>query len=805
MLTKRALCLMAVVLLCAGIPASAQGTGRIEGQVTRTGGSPVPGVTVVVEGPGLATVTAAGGRFEFDALAPGDYTLSLSLGDETLQYGPVEVTAGGVAEASPQVDWDTSFVETITVFSASRRTERVVDAPAAVTIVTAEEIDRQAAHGQLPKLLEFTPGAEVTQSGLYDYNFNTRGFNSSLNRRVATLVDGRDPSVPFLGAQEWSALTFPLDDLASVELVRGPSAALYGANASSGVLNLVTKRPRDSQGGEVRLAAGELSTLNADARWAGEVGGDFYLKLQGGVRNSGDFSRSRNQTVEYSRPCSAQGQTDCIPREVVPLDPLDDNKISFGAVRLDRYFSGGDDLFTVEGGLSEVEGPVTQTGIGRVQLQDVTRDWARLNYSTPRWNLLAYYNGRDAAKQRSLSAGSNLVLDSQNWQVELQGNWEPVSAVRVVAGASYGEEEIDTFDSALGRQTLVFAPLDSDSQALFGQLDWDLGGSFKVVLAGRWDDSSLHDSQFSPKGALVYGINPNHSLRATYNEAFQVANYSEFFLQAPVAPPADLRGLNALVCLANGLDCGLGVTPVLALGNQDLELEEVKTWELGYSGIFDGRTYLTVDYYNGQSDNFITDLLPQLGTPLGRVNPSFGAWQAPAGVPESLAQVIRSLVPLLSNNLDGSNILAAVSYTNFGEVDTQGIDVAVNHYQGNGLTLNFNYSWFDYEIKSSAPGLEQILLPNSPAHKGAFGATFARDRFDVTGSLRWVDEFRWVVGPFQGEVSDYYTVDVGGNLHFGDHWTVGMTVANVTENEHWEAFGGDLLGRRALGQITFAW
>ena len=51
------------------------------------------------------------------------------------------------------------------------------------------------------------PGAEVTQSGIYDYNFNTRGFNSSLNRRVATLIDGRNPAVPFLGAQEWAAMT----------------------------------------------------------------------------------------------------------------------------------------------------------------------------------------------------------------------------------------------------------------------------------------------------------------------------------------------------------------------------------------------------------------------------------------------------------------------------------------------------------------------------------------------------------------------------------------------------------------------
>ena len=63
-----------------------------------------------------------------------------------------------------------------------------------MTVISQEEIQREAATGQIPKLIEFTPGVDFTQSGLYDINFNTRGFNSSLNRRVLTLIDGRDPA-----------------------------------------------------------------------------------------------------------------------------------------------------------------------------------------------------------------------------------------------------------------------------------------------------------------------------------------------------------------------------------------------------------------------------------------------------------------------------------------------------------------------------------------------------------------------------------------------------------------------------------
>jgi outer membrane receptor protein involved in Fe transport len=254
-----------------------------------------------------------------------------------------------------------------------------------------------------------------------------------------------------------------------------------------------------------------------------------------------------------------------------------------------------------------------------------------------------------------------------------------------------------------------------------------------------------------------------------------------------------------------GVDCGLGLTPVLALGNEDLELEEVETLELGYSAILGGRTYMTVDYYQSDNTNFITDLLPQLGTAFGRINPNFGPWQPPPGVPDQLAAIIRGQVPLLSNNVDGSNILAAASYTNFGQVDTEGIDFGINHFRGDGWHLTFTYSWFDFEIQNEQPGLSNLLLPNTPGNKLAAGATYVRDRFDIGTSFRWVDEFRWAVGPFQGDVEAYYTVDLNGNYRFGDNWTVGATIANLTDNEHWEAWGGDVIGRRALGHVAFSW
>jgi iron complex outermembrane receptor protein len=814
-MTKRLILCVVAFASFSAVMTFAQETGRIAGRVARDDGTGVGGVTVVINEISMVHTTDQRGTFAFDNVPAGTHSLTFILGENSDTESGVAVTAGATATVEKAVDWTIGFVETITVTSASLQRERIVDAPAAVTVVDEDEIARKAAYGQVPKLLEFTPSANVTQSGIYDYNVNTRGFNSSLNRRVATLIDGRNPAVPFLGAQEWAAISFPTDDLASVELLRGPSAALYGANASSGVLNMTSKSPMQSQGGQVRFTVGEIDTTNLDFRWAGGLGNDWYVKAVAGMRLTGDFSVSRNLriedgrpvTVEYSVPCLAFGQTDCLPVEAVPLDPENDDEIYFGGIRFDKYLQSGS-FFTLEGGYTYISGPVFQTGLGRVQLQEVNRPWARFNFTAPRWNFLFYYTGRDAPKQLNLVPGSNFALDTFNLQFEGQGNWTfAQDKVRLVVGGAYGHEDIDSADPDTGRQTLMFEPVDSDRVAVFAQADWNITEQLKVIFAGRFDDSTLYDAQFSPKAAVVYNFDPNHTLRFTYNRAFQVANYSEFFLQADVALPADLSGLEAF-CTPFGVNCGFtNPTRVLFVGNESLEVEEIQTFEVGYAGIIQQKAFFTIDYYNSRANEFITDLLPQLGTALGRTNPNFGPWEPPEPLPPPIVAAIRGLAPpILSNNFDGANILVARSYSNFGEVDTQGIDIGLNYYFVDPWRFAFSYSWFDFNPQEDIPpGFEPLLAPNTPEHTFRAGLGYIADRWDADFAVRWVDDFRWAVGVFQGDIESYTTVDLNANFRVADHWKVGTNISNLFDNEHYQAFGGDLLRRRALVYVAFDW
>jgi iron complex outermembrane receptor protein len=779
--------------------------GRITGRITRANGSGIGGVIVQVLELSRVELTDSGGNFTI-AVPPGTYSVQFVAGDQAVTESNVTVTSGSSTRIDKQVDWQLSLAETITVYSASRRTERLVEAPAAVTVVPQEEIEAIAASGQAPRLVETAPGVDFTQSGLYDTNFNARGFNSSLNRRILTLIDGRDPAVAFLGSQEWAALSYPLDEMASVELIRGPGSALYGANAFSGVLNMTTKMPRNTPGGRLLLSGGDLNTRRADLRHAGSLGSDWYYRFTGGYQQSDDFARSRTTSVEYTVPCTTTGQTNCLRLEARPL-VLDEVQVGFGGVRFDKHFATS--VLTLEGGYATLEGPVFQTGIGRVQVTDVQRPWARINYNLPHWNLSAYYDARNADDQIALASGAALFEDSSNVHAEAQTNWDFFDGrTRVIAGVAWNDQDVDTSNPS-GVHTLMAEAKSEQQQAAFGQLEFDVTDRLKLVAAARWDDSTLHEAQFSPKAAAVFQFAPNHTLRYGYNEAFQRPNYSELFLTAPAAAPANLAGAAALNPLTAPLapvlqQLGFGPLPILARGNSSLDVEKVRSHELGYAGIFGGKLYFTVDVYKSHLTDFVTDLLPG-------VNPAFAPYQIPSSLPAPVqAGLTGFLAAALGANRGGLTTVNGMpalvfSYTNAGEVDTQGGELAFNYYVNNNWLVDFNYSHFDFEVDREKTQAGDRLLPNAPEKKWNLGVGFRSTAFDAKLSYRWVEEYDWAVGVFVGTVPQFDVINLTANYHVNERLGIGVDISNLTDDEHYEAFGGDLLSRRALGFVSFNW
>ena len=788
----------------AATPAGAQARGTVQGRVVRQDATPLPGVMALLEQTGAVAWTAGDGTYRFERVPPGALTIHLSLGGYSTRIA-AELQPGARLELPDSVvDWPLSFVETILVGAASRQVEPIADAPASVVAIGAAEIERQSGQGQLPLLLAGSAGVQAPQSGLYDFNLNARGFNDMANRRVRVEVDGRDASQPHvMGNTDWASLPQALGEFEQVEFVRGPGGALYGQGALNGVLSLRSKAPATSLGGKARVTMGELSTRRLDARHAGALGAGWYFKVVGGYLRSADFAVSRVDRAEY--------EPGRLPREIVPL-PLDRLTIAYGSGRLDKHLADGA-VLVMEGGTTYKEGPVTVSNLGRYQALDVHFPWTRVAYRTSSWQVTGAVTASELDEQIGLSTGASVYMSSFNAQLDAQTTRAYADGrARLVAGASYNRQHADSADPA-GMQTSFADAQTTDSGAVFAQVDYDATPRLRLSAAGRVDASSLTRTTVSPRLAAIWEVSAGHRLRAAYSDAFKAPALLESRLQTPIAPPLDLSALEAaLAPLLGGASLGFGSVPLLAVGNASLDVEQVRSVELGYGGAVGRRTFVQAAYYRNWHDTFTSGLLPQVGTSLGRLNPDFGPYRPPSTLPPASAAVVLaalqqalppSLFASLSNRADGTPVFAVLSLGNFGSARTQGIELSSMTILASGWRIDAGYSWFDADIESDSP--ENPLRPNTPPHQASAGLVYAAGRFDVGGRVRWIHGFDWVSGVYAGPVPGYAVADAQANIVLSPQLTLGLDVANLFDHDHYEMFGGDLLGRRALASLTVGW
>ena len=790
---KRLASLVCVLLLVPHIAfgrqtssAAAQPSGSIAGTVTSEEGVGVVGAIITLEPSRLVEYTDQNGAFAFRNVPAGSYVVIVNFGALESRETEVRVTPGEIASVQKVVPRDFRVSMTTTVSVASRIQEQQVEAPAAVSVIGEKTIALEGGAGQLPSLLQSVPGAEYTQSGVYDIQFNSRGFNNTLSRRVQVLIDGRDVAAPENKNQEWIGVGFLASELENIEFVRGPAAALYGANSINGVIAMTTKSPRGSPGGRASVTTGELGTFIGDLRWAGPLRDGWYTKVVVNHTRSGSFAQSRTQTTEYPG----------LPLEVAP--PRENAKATSADLRFDKYSMTGRQL-VLEGGFSQSDGGTYLSQGGRFTVADAKRSWSRVSVNATHWTAQGYVNTR-YGETESLFAGSRISTGTTQFKGEVQGNRQFADAkARTVFGASYVQEHADSADEA-GVQTLYQHAVTTKAPALFGQLDYDLSSQVKVVTALRWDDSTLHTAQLSPKAALVYAPTPNHGLHVSFNRGFQVANYNELFVNLPLALPLNLSAIDmGFAPFLGGASLGFDSVPILAIGNSNLDVEKVKSVEVGYVGRFGSRARVSVDVYRNSMRDFISDTLPG-------VNPAFPAYRAPAALPAALRavieQTVNTAIPGLTNLPNGRPQIV-YSLGNVGLVTSRGLEAEGAFRLRPEWSLDASYTRFDFTLVESTPGLEP--KPNAPKNRVTFGLAYERPAFAASFHHRWVDEFPWASGLFAGPVPSYNVSDLNALYSLTKRWEVGVNISNVFDQRHYEMFGGDILGRRALAHLAVNW
>ena len=280
--------------------------GTITGRVLdATNGSPLMGANVVLEGSSQGAATDTEGRYTISQVVAGEHTLMVTyIGYQVLKKD-ITVIENKTYSQDLELEPEAIQMETYVV-TASRRRERVEDAPAAISVISKAQIRRES-NTNLGDYLKGTKGIDFTQSGIDSYNMTARGFNSSFSSRLLTLTDGRMANVPSLRLTAYNVIPVSFEDVEQIEVVLGPASALYGPNAHSGVLNIVTSSPIRTTGTSINIQGGLLSQTDTDLlkkftfRTAHKFG-DFGFKVSGVALAGQDWTHFNPDEYEGHDP-----------------------------------------------------------------------------------------------------------------------------------------------------------------------------------------------------------------------------------------------------------------------------------------------------------------------------------------------------------------------------------------------------------------------------------------------------------------------------------------------------------------------
>ena len=162
----------------------------------------------------------------------------------------------------------------IEITSASRKQQRAADVAAAVYVITHDAI-RRSGMTTIPDVLRLAPGVQVAQINSNKWAVSVRGFNSLYTNKLLVLIDGRSVYNRLFSGVLWDDQDLMLEDVERIEVIRGPGAAIWGANAVNGVINIVTKTAGQTQGGLVSVDGGRAGMQGA-ARYGGALGATRY-------------------------------------------------------------------------------------------------------------------------------------------------------------------------------------------------------------------------------------------------------------------------------------------------------------------------------------------------------------------------------------------------------------------------------------------------------------------------------------------------------------------------------------------------
>ena len=463
------------------------------------------------------------------------------------------------------------------VTSVSKRKQRLMDSPAAVFVITNEDLQRSGVTS-IPEALRMVPGMQVARLNGNTWSISTRGFNYIFANKLLVLIDGRTVYSPLFSGVNWDVQDTMLEDIARIEVIRGPGAALWGANPVNGVINIITKHAADTQGGLLSTGFGSEERAFAAYRYGGELGDDGYY-------------RAFFKTFNRDGLANSDG-----------TDANDDWKINRTGLRADwRTENGAEASLQAELYDGTTRPPLYLFNYEGTFAQDTV---THLNRDQQGGHLIGNY-------QQYFSDGSNIALKGyydryENYDyrvtekrdvadVELQHQLKPREGHNIIWGlgyrlTKYNLSDMNNISMAENRRT-------DELYSAFIQDHITISPQWSISLSSRFEHNDFTGYEIQPNAKVTWKAAENRTFWGSLSRAVKTPSISE--TSVTTRGINFFRGVGSLEALFPA-----NTTYMMSIsGNENLNSEELTAFELGYRELFNNNLKVDITaFYNQYKD-----------------------------------------------------------------------------------------------------------------------------------------------------------------------------------------------------------
>ena len=665
---------------------------------------------------------------------------------------------------------EASSVEDVVVVTASRREERLASAPATMTVITEEAI-ANAPSQSVVDLMRVVPGVNIVQTSARDINITMRSATGTLEDSSLVLLDGRTIYQDFFGFVMWDFIPVDPGQIKQIEVIRGPASAVWGANALTGVVNVITRTPREMAGTSVSIQFGHFDRSRPDSDYDGgglfavnathaEAPSDrFAYKLSAGFLAQESLLRPMGNVPGTQTPYPAfsnKGTT----------QPKLDARADF--TRPDRRQS-----LILAGGIAGTEG-IIHTGLGPISVgRGSTYKYGHVTYERDALKLRAFVNALDGEGVFLLQRGTDgrpiePTFENQVYDVEFS-NFNVLGRRHLLSyGGNFRHNRFDLSLTPLGEYR--------NEGGGYVQDEIFLSDRTRLMAGVRLDAFSIVNKTFvSPRTAFLFNPRPNQTVRLSFNRAFRAPSFFNSYMDMTFLSDINLGS------------AGTFSFPSVARGNLDLEGEALTAYEVAYSNTLGKMTVGAAAYVN-HTDKMI--LFTQVGS-YTSTNPPPG-WPLP---PSALDELVAA----------GRGLPSEFSYLNFNKVVDRGVELSLEARISPTVSTFGNYTWQDTP-EPHGFSVEELNIPSR--HRFNAGVSFNRQRYFGSVSASFQSHAFWqdvLDARYHGWTEPFTVVNASAGVRSNDGvMTVAVRAANLLNEMKQEHIFGDLIKRTLIGEVRFS-